>query len=188
MPASAEDPRGPERVRRRVPLPAVLALLALLIAAPVGLALAPGKRRAKDDDGSLAAIARDAGCRLTEFSSDPHSNPPVSGPVDEWVNFRDGSYVGRRPPSQAAAMHAMFHGRVLVQYRPDLPAAQIARLDRVVRGKGDKALLFANGSGMTSPVAATAYLTLMTCPAANARTLRALSAFRDRRADFGQGF
>ena len=49
-------------------------------------------------------------------------------------------------------------------------------------------MLFANRTGMEPPVAATAYLTLMTCPAANPRTLRALRAFRDRRADFGQGF
>ena len=33
---------------------------------------------------------------------------------------------------------------------------------------------------MPTPVAATAYLTLMTCPAVNARTLEALRAFRDR--------
>ena len=41
---------------------------------------------------------------------------------------------------------------------------------------------------MRAPVAATAYLTLMMCPAVNARTLAALRAFRDRRTDFGQAF
>ena len=112
-----------------MPLPAVGALVALLVAAPVGLALSPGKTPARAD-GSLTAIARAAGCRLSEFTSDPHSNPAVSGRVDEWINFRDGSYVGQRSPRRRAAMHAMFHGRVLIQYRPDLPAGQIARLDR----------------------------------------------------------
>jgi hypothetical protein len=188
MPGADHD-AGRESVGRRVPLPALAALVALLIAAPVGLALSPGnKHRAPARGGTLDAVARAAGCRLSEFSSDPHSNPAVSGRVDEWVNFSDGSYVGRRSPSQAAAMHAMFHGRVLIQYRPDLPAAQIALLDQMVRDGGGKVLLFANRTGMTAPVAATAYLNLMTCPAANKRTLHALATFRDRRADFGQGF
>jgi hypothetical protein len=183
-----EDMAGPERLRRQVPLPAVAALVALLVAAPVGLALSPGKadERAKDD--SLADVARTAGCRLSEFTSDPHSNPPVSGRVDEWVNFRDGSYVGRRPPSREAAIHAMFHGRVLIQYRPDLPAPEIARLDREVRSRRGHVLLFENRTGMAAHVAATAYLTLMSCPAVSARTLPALRAFSERRADWGQAF
>jgi hypothetical protein len=41
---------------------------------------------------------------------------------------------------------------------------------------------------MRQPVAAAAYLTLMTCRRVDARTLRALRAFRARRGDFGQGF
>ena len=166
-----DDAGSPERIRRRVPLPAVAALVALLIAAPVGIALSPGKSGQRTQTDSLTTIARAAGCRLSEFNSDPHSNPAVSGRVDEWINFRDGSYVGQRAPSERAAMHAMFHGRVLIQYRPDLPAGQIAHLDRDVRAKRGHVLLFANQTGMAAPVAATAYLTLMTCPAVSARTL-----------------
>jgi hypothetical protein len=41
---------------------------------------------------------------------------------------------------------------------------------------------------MTHPVAATAYLNLMTCSRVDRRTLAALRAFRDRRANFGQSF
>jgi hypothetical protein len=41
---------------------------------------------------------------------------------------------------------------------------------------------------LPQPVAATAYLTLMTCPRVDARTLVALRAFVDRRRDFGQAF
>jgi hypothetical protein len=37
-------------------------------------------------------------------------------------------------------------------------------------------------------VAATAYLTLMSCPAVDGRTMAALAAFRDRRVGFGQAF
>jgi hypothetical protein len=87
-----------------------------------------------------------------------------------------------------AATHALLHGRVVVQYRPDLPSGQIDRLDRFVRRRPRGALLFANRTGMRHPVAAAAYLTLMTCRRVDARTLRALRAFRARRGDFGQGF
>jgi hypothetical protein len=41
---------------------------------------------------------------------------------------------------------------------------------------------------MTSPVAATAYLSLLTCPRVTARTLHALRVFRDRRRGFGNAF
>jgi hypothetical protein len=41
---------------------------------------------------------------------------------------------------------------------------------------------------MTSPVAATAYLSLLTCPRIDAASLRALRAFRDRRRGFGNAF
>ena len=41
---------------------------------------------------------------------------------------------------------------------------------------------------MTTPVAATAYLSLLTCPRVNADTLHALSVYRDRRRGFGNAF
>ncbi len=49
-------------------------------------------------------------------------------------------------------------------------------------------LLFENQTGMTAPVAATAYLSVMTCPHVDRRTLHALDVFRDRRRGFGQSF
>jgi hypothetical protein len=104
------------------------------------------------------------------------------------VTAADGSYVGRRWPSTLASTHALLHGRVLVQYEPRLPAAQVAALDRIVRRDPDGVLLFANRTGMPAPVAATAYLTLITCPRVDARTLPALRAFADRRRGFGQAF
>jgi Protein of unknown function (DUF3105) len=178
------------RAQRPGPPAGVLAALALLLAAgPIGLAISrPTRVAASAPSGSLDAIARDAGCRLTEYDADPQSNPPVSGRVDERVYARDGSYVGRPTPSQPASVHALLHGRVIVQYRPDLPAQQVAALDRLVRRRPSRTLLFVNDTRMRAPVAATAYLTLMTCPRVDAATLRALQAFRARRSGFGQGF
>jgi hypothetical protein len=168
----------------------VFAVLALLLAAgPIGLAVSHPKRAsARTLSRSLDEIARDAGCRLAEYDADPRSNPPVSGRVDERVYADDGSYVGRRPPSTLASVHALLHGRVVLQYRPDLPAAQVGALDRLVRRTPSRTLLFVNTTGMTAPVAATAYLALMTCPRVDDRTLGALRAFRARRSAFGQSF
>jgi hypothetical protein len=164
--------------------------LALLVAAgPIGLALShPNRSSARTPTRTLHELAHDAGCRLIEYDADPSSNPPVSGRVDERIYANDGSYVGRRPPTKAASVHALLHGRVILQYRPDLPAGQVRALDRLVRRAPSRTLLFANDTGMRPPVAATAYLTLMTCRRVDDATLRALRAFRARRGGFGQGF
>jgi Protein of unknown function (DUF3105) len=176
-------------VRRRAPLPLLGALAALLAVGPIGLALGDGDRPANREAGpSLAEVARQAGCRLSEHDADPHTNPPVSGRVDERVTAADGSYVGRRSPSTLAATHALLHGRVVVQYAPRLPADEVRRLDGLVRAQPAGVLLFANRTGMAYRVAATAYLTLMTCPRVDARTIGALQAFRARRGNFGQDF
>jgi hypothetical protein len=68
----------------------------------------------------------------------------VSGRVSEHLTAPDGSYVGRRSPSTLAAVHALLHGRVVMEYRPDLPIVQVAWLDRFVRREPAGALLFAN--------------------------------------------
>lgn len=184
----AHSPRAAD-ARDRVPLPVLIALVALLAAAPAGLAVTgPRKPPARNAARSLAEIAGQAGCRLTEFDRDPSSNPPVSGRVDERIYAPDGSYVGRRSPSAVASVHALLHGRVVFQYRPDVPAAEIGPLDRLVRRTPSRTLLFANRTGMRYRVAATAYLTLMTCPRVDDRTIAALAAFRDRRVAFGQAF
>jgi uncharacterized protein DUF3105 len=172
-----------------VPVPVLVALVVLLAAAPAGLAVSgPRKQPRRAATATLDAIARRAGCTLREFDRDPRSNPPVSGVVDERISAPDGSYVGRPAPSTLASVHALLHGRVVFQFRPDVPVAEIAPLDRLVRRTASRTLLFANRTGMRSRVTATAYLTLMTCSAVDGRTMRALRAFRDRRVAFGQAF
>jgi hypothetical protein len=134
---------------------------------------------------TLPAIAKRAGCRLAEFRDGMDTNPPVKGRFVERIRARDGSYVGKRPPSVVAGIHALYHGRVLLQYRPDVPADRVAALEGLVQ---DEVLLFENQTAMPSPIAATAYLSVMTCPRVDRGTLHALAVFRDRRRVFGQGF
>jgi hypothetical protein len=160
----------------------------LLAVGPVGLMISHDTPRRQPLGPSLRQIAEAAGCNLTAFDSDPRSNPPVSGRVDERITTRDGSYVHRRPPSELASVHALLHGRVIIQYQPSLPVTEINALDRLVRQHPDSVLLLANQTAMRHAIAATAYLNLMTCRRVDGNTLAALRAFRDGLKNFGQSF
>jgi uncharacterized protein DUF3105 len=175
--------------RPRVPLPALVLLGILLLLAPVAFATGPSDKPSAPPAGPpLAQIARDAGCRLTEFQDSMDTNPPVTGNVVERARAADGSYAGRRPPSLQATLHAMFHGRVLFQYRPGIATDDLRALDRLTRRDPDQVLLFENRTGMRAAVAATAYLSVMTCSRVDPQVLRAFDAFRERRRAFGQSF
>jgi hypothetical protein len=173
---------------RRLPAPVLVALAVVLPIGPVGLAVRGGAEPHASAPDPIPAIAARAGCELTEFRDDMDTNPPVKGRFIERISARDGSYAGRRPPSLAATTHALYHGRVLLQYRKDLPPDQLEALEGLIRDEDDEVLLFENQTGMTAPVAATAYLSVMTCPHVDRRTLHALDVFRDRRRGFGQSF
>ena len=187
MQPPAIDPTA--RARPRVPLPALIAL-ALLLALGLPMLLAD---RGAGSEGAPAAtlgdLARRAGCQLREFEDGPmRTNPPVTGSFVERIRARDGSYAGRKPPSPTATIHALLHGRVLIQYRPDIRADELRALDTLARRDTDALLLFENQTRMRARVAATAYLSVMTCPRVDPPTLHALDAFRARRRAFGQRF
>jgi hypothetical protein len=175
-------------VTRRVPVPILVMLAVVLPIGPIGLAVSHDKTPPAPTGPPLAQIARDAGCQVTEFQDGMKTNPPVTGTFVERARVADGSYAGRRPPSLEDTLHAMFHGRVLFQYRPGLAAADVRALDRLIRADTRQVLLFENQTGMSAPVAATAYLSVMTCPGFDQKVLRAFEAFRDRRRAFGQAF
>jgi len=175
-------------VKLRIKALIALGVAALAAPVPVGFALFGGEKQPVATGSTLADVAARAGCRLRQFDGQRITNPPVTGRVNERITAEDGSYVGRPSPSTLASVHALFHGRVVFQYSPALPARQVQALDWLVRRDPDQVLLFANRTGMPEPVAATAYLTLMTCPRVDRATLGALRAFRDRRRGFGQAF
>ena len=175
--------------RRHVPWPILAVLAVLLPIGPIGWAIERAHAQTRPQPArTLAQIARAAGCRLTEFHDHMATNPPVTGRFRESAWAADGSYAGRRPPSLEATTHAMLHGRVIFQYRRDLPRAELRALDRLTRADPDRLLLVRNRTEMPAPVAATAYLSLMTCPGVDRRTLAALAIFRERRRGFGQSF
>jgi hypothetical protein len=171
-----------------VPVPIVLVLLVLPIG-PVGWLWGRADAKPRPRPAStLAQIVSRAGCRLDEFHDGMDTNPPVTGRFRERARADDGSYVGKPQPAPEATMHALFHGRVLFQYRPGLPSRDQGALDRLTRADPDRVLLFENRTGMHAAVAATAYLSVMTCPRVDRPALAALAAFRERRRAFGQSF
>lgn len=172
-----------------VPRGAWVALALTVVAGPIGLVLLPGRSAGpgRAPDLTLAGIAARSGCRLTEYDALRPTDPPVGGRVsNERFIAQDGSYVGRRPPSSRAALHALMHGRVLIRYRADLAVTQLHELDRFTREDSDQLVVFEDGTRRPAPIVVTSYLTMMRCPGVTARTLPALRAFRDRRRAFGQ--
>ena len=172
-----------------VPLPIVLVLLVLLPIGPVGWFWGSADAKPRPRPAStLAQIATRAGCRVDEFHDGMNTNPPVRGRFRERARAADGSYVGKPQPTPEATIHALFHGRVLFQYRPGLARRDQGALERLTRADPDRLLLFENRTGMHAAVAATAYLSVMTCPRVDRPALAALTAFRERRRAFGQSF
>ena len=176
-----------QQIWGRVPLPALVVVGLLLAAGPVGLAFSHGTPRARAGT-TLDDIARKAGCELRENEDGMVTNPPVTGRRVERALAADGSHIGGSAPSLHASIHSLLHGRVLIQYRPGLPDPEVRALDRLVRNDPDRVVGFENQTGMTAPVAANAYLSLLTCPRVDAGSLHALRVFRDRRRGFGNAF
>jgi hypothetical protein len=173
---------------RRVPLPALVILALLLAAGAANLALSRDGPRATRAGNTLGDVARESGCRLQEYENGRVTIPPVTGRRVEQAIATDGSYIGRSTPSIHATTHSLLHGRVLIQYQPGLPQPDVRALNQLVNSDPDRVVGFANQTGMTAPVAATAYLSLLTCPRVTADTLHALRVFRDRRRGFGNAF
>ena len=141
-------------------------------------------------EASLKNAAASAGCDLrlglrdegsNHLAADaptPHygTNPPTSG--DHSPNPQaDGAYS--ESPPEINFVHSLEHGRVEIQYAPDLPASQQLALKGVFDESPGGVLLFPNPN-MPYQVAETAWTNLMGCKRyQGAKTLDALRDFRD---------
>lgn len=148
--------------------------------------------------GDYREAAAAAGCELTnpaleggtheekEFKgSDYKTNPPTSGNHNpQW--YEDGVYQADGIPRLGEVVHTLEHGRINVQYRPDLTAEKVAQLNAFVQeNQGYHMLLYPNQTKMPYAVAATAWTHGLTCEQMNDKTFDALRAFRDRYLDKG---
>ena len=167
---------------------AVAALAAIAIAVAAGGGSSGTSSTAKPS-AQLAASARAAGCELHSYPNfgQEHttakvtykSNPPTSGPHNP-VPANDGIYDAGGSPPVGKTVHALEHGRVEVQWKPGLPAAQIAQLQSAVNAQngGRHALVFQNQTGMPYQVAATAWQHLLGCPRFTPAVFGAIRDFR----------
>jgi len=141
----------------------------------------------------LENAAADAGCTLrlglpdegsTHLEPDAkppkyRTNPPTSGNhvITEFVQA-DGAY--RQAPELIEFVHSLEHGRIEIQYAPDLPEADQLALKGVFDESPSGMLLFPNPR-MPYEVAATAWTQLMGCKRyEGAKTLDAIRDFRDQ--------
>ena len=140
--------------------------------------------------GDLQAAAREAGCKLdldledegsthiTKESEIPDygTNPPTSGNHNP-QQLADGAYSVM--PEPWYFVHSLEHGRIEIQYSPDLPEQDQLALKGVFDEAPDGVLFFPNDE-MPYDVAVTAWTQMMTCDKyEGAATLDAIRDFRD---------
>ncbi|MBA3839448.1 MAG: DUF3105 domain-containing protein [Thermoleophilaceae bacterium] len=116
---------------------------------------------------------------------DYRSNPPTSGPHLP-VPAPEGAYA-KAPPSEAL-VHSLEHGRVILQFDPEVPEDVKTELKRMYDRDRYHVLLTPNQTGMPFEVAATAWGRYIGCPRAEPRAYEAITGFRDAFRDQGPEF
>jgi hypothetical protein len=140
--------------------------------------------------GDLETAADDAGCDLQldlreegathlesrEDAPEYETDPPTSG--DHWpAQLADGAFA--EYPDPIYSVHSLEHGRILIQYSPDLPEADQLELKGLFDESPEGVLFFPNPD-MPYDVAATAWTQLLGCDRyEGAATIDAIRDFRD---------
>ena len=140
----------------------------------------------------LARAAAAADCELknppieganhVEGTVDYRSNPPTSG-NHAALAADDGTYP--KPPPTEALVHALEHGRIIIQFDPDLDEQAKGGLESLFDEDPRHMILTPNATDMPYEVAATAWGHLIGCPEMNDRVYDALRAFKLRYRDRG---
>jgi hypothetical protein len=124
----------------------------------------------------LTAAAKAAGCKVElKLRDEGHehippgsevpdyeTNPPTSGPhVEPPYQQADGAYT--ETPAEIDYVHSLEHGRLEIQYSPDLPEQAQLELKGLYDTMYGASLLFPNPK-MPYEVAATTWTNMLTCP------------------------
>jgi hypothetical protein len=139
---------------------------------------------------NLAVAAKQAGCVLRlKLQDEGHNhlpvgspppdyktNPPTSGDhVEPPYQQADGAYA--ETPAEIDYVHSLEHGRLEIQYSPDLPGGDQLALKGLYDTMYGATLLFPNEK-MPYEVAATTWTNMLGCPTyKGAATLDAIHAF-----------
>lgn len=167
----------------------------LAIAVAVAAATPAGAGR----QPSLTRMAKDAGCVVKVFASEGfehttepvvyRTNPPTSGMHDP-VPAADGAYARGQEPRSEQVVHALEHGRIVLQHRDGVSRARLRSLfdERLNGERRYHQLLLRNTTNMPYAIAATAWRRLAGCKRNDARSVRVLREFRRRYVDKGPEF
>src|SRR6266545_1613720 len=107
---------------------------------------------------------------------DYETDPPTSGPHDP-TPIADGAY--RSTPDPVNFVHSLEHGRIEIQYSPELPEADQLLLKGIFDEDPDGVLLFPNPD-MPYEVAVTAWTRLAGCASYDESVLDVVRDFRDQ--------
>jgi hypothetical protein len=142
----------------------------------------------------LTKAADAAGCTNRSFRSEgrEHTPEPVryksplphSGPHAP-VAAEDGVYAEGAPNEKL--VHALEHGRVVIQFRPSVPEDVKGQLKSLF-DEDPYHLILTPNERMPYEVAATAWTEVLACKQANDRVFDAIRAFRQRNRDRGPEF
>jgi len=147
-------------------------------------------------DTNLQSSVKSAGCTVQTFPSEgrEHSakpadwkfktDPPTSGTHDPTV-AADGIYPFGEMPSVGMTTHALEHGRIDIQYGPQVTRRQYAQLATLASEQGESfhQLLFRNQTQMPFALAATAWTQMLGCKTLNPKAFDAIRNFRERYTD-----
>jgi Protein of unknown function (DUF3105) len=173
---------------------AIVAIVAIAVLAVVVLG---GDSDSEGANTDLAADARAAGCTFTAAKSEGRdhtngkvtykTNPPTSGPHNP-VPAQDGVYAAGNEPDKENWVHALEHGRILYQYKPGTPAAQVARFQRLAEeplndSPGYHTLVFQNNTDMPSQFALVGWTKSLTCDELTDASMAVMRDFREQYTD-----
>jgi hypothetical protein len=197
--AEAAAARSASR-KRRLQIGGAAVLLVAVAAVIAVVALAGGDD--EPDQAGFATDARAAGCTFNAYKSEGRdhtsakvtykTNPPTSGNHNP-VPAQDGIYQPGNEPAPENAVHSLEHGRVLFQYKPGTPAADVTKLRALAEEEFNDSpayhtLLFQNNTKMTPQFAVTAWTKSLTCDKLTPQAEDVMRQFRKLYTDKGPEF
>jgi hypothetical protein len=187
--------------KRRLQIGGAAVLLVAVVAVIAVVALAGGGGDEPDRTG-FTADARAAGCTFNSYRSEGRdhtsgkvtykTNPPTSGKHNP-VPAQDGVYQAGNEPAPENWVHSLEHGRVLFQYKPGTPAADVTKFRALAEEEfndsaGYHALLFQNNTKMTAQFALVAWTKSLTCNDLTSQSEDVMRQFRKLYTDKGPEF
>lgn len=179
----------------------VLAIAVIAVIAVVALA-GGGSSSNGGDPKKLAADATAAGCTFSSYKAEGRdhttgkvtykTNPPTSGNHNP-VPAQDGIYSPGNEPAKENWVHSLEHGRVLFQYKPGTPQADINKFRSVAEEEfngspGYHVLVFQNNTNMPSQYALVAWTKSLSCKALTPQSQNVMREFRKQFTDKGPEF